>query len=677
MNGSQRIPILLLTLGMIWVGVIGTVNAQVIEEWAARYNGPDNLYDGISNMVLDSQNNVYVTGASHLGYAEYSFITIKYNTAGEELWVARHDGGRANDIAIDDDDNIYVTGSCYGDFCTIKYDSDGAEQWVAMYNFPGSRTDEGYAITLDEDGYVYIMGWHSWMDYVVIKYNAQGEEQWVAVYSGMGAIARDIAVDTDGNVYVTGSCLIDSTGLQCDYLTVKFDAEGQFQWAVSYNGSAILSDYATGIVLDESGNVYITGRAFMYDSLYDYTTIKYSPDGQEQWVSRYNGPANQDDEANAIAMDGDGFIYVTGTSAEEEGIFFPSYNYATVKYNQDGDEIWVTRYDGPEGQEDIAASITTDAENSVYVTGKSDVAPSEWDSHYEIISVKYDCDGQELWVANYAGPGNGDGDEANCIAVGSDGNVFVGGAGVVPNNGYDALTLMYGQPDIAVTITPYGLPIQIPASGGSFDYNVEIINNEPETVICDFWCDVTLPNGNQYGPVLGPVPLILSAGSTISRDRTQNVSGNAPAGIYRYNFFQGNYPDVVCNLANFPFEKLAGGDGEAIDEWTNSGDSFEGSTEIAASTEFLMLNCYPNPFNPSTVISFELRVASSVKLDVYNTNGCRVGVACPFGDLASTRLYPPGTHQITFDGFGLASGIYLYRVEAGGFTATGKMVLMK
>ncbi|TKJ42457.1 hypothetical protein CEE37_01885 [candidate division LCP-89 bacterium B3_LCP] len=93
--------------------------------------------------------------------------------------------------------------------------------------------------------------------------------------------------------------------------------------------------------------------------------------------------------------------------------------------------------------------------------------------------------------------------------------------------------------------------------------------------------------------------------------------------------------------------------------------------------DFALYEAHPNPFNPTTTINFELPVASLVELDVFDISGSRVGVACPFGGLAPTRIYTPGTHQITFDGSGLPSGIYIYRLQAGEFSAIGKMVLLK
>ncbi len=99
--------------------------------------------------------------------------------------------------------------------------------------------------------------------------------------------------------------------------------------------------------------------------------------------------------------------------------------------------------------------------------------------------------------------------------------------------------------------------------------------------------------------------------------------------------------------------------------------------ETVKPKQFELHGAYPNPFNPTATIRFDLPVASEVRLIVFDIRGSRVGVASPFGDLAPTRQYSPGSHQITFDGSNQASGIYLYCLTAGEFIATGKMVLLK
>ncbi|TKJ42215.1 hypothetical protein CEE37_00635 [candidate division LCP-89 bacterium B3_LCP] len=110
--------------------------------------------------------------------------------------------------------------------------------------------------------------------------------------------------------------------------------------------------------------------------------------------------------------------------------------------------------------------------------------------------------------------------------------------------------------------------------------------------------------------------------------------------------------------------------------WTFGGGDYLGIQEpvadIVSPFRSQLSQNFPNPFNPITTINFDLPVASLVKLDVFDINGRNVGA---FRE--TPKSYTPGTHQITFDGTGLPSGIYIYRLTAGDFTGIEKMVLMK
>src|SRR4030066_1102109 len=75
------------------------------------------------------------------------------------------------------------------------------------------------------------------------------------------------------------------------------------EWVARYHGPGNYDDYAKGIVADDSGNVYVTGHSYGQGSHHDYATTKYDADGIEQWVARYNGPGNYHDTPVAIALE--------------------------------------------------------------------------------------------------------------------------------------------------------------------------------------------------------------------------------------------------------------------------------------------------------------------------------------------------------------------------------------
>lgn len=96
----------------------------------------------------------------------------------------------------------------------------------------------------------------------------------------------------------------------------------------TYNGTGNGYDCAHAIELDESGNVYITGES-MGEGDSDYVTIKYDTNGNEIWIDRYDGPGSPD-SASSILVDRSGNVYITGGSVGSG----TSWDYTTIKYSQ-------------------------------------------------------------------------------------------------------------------------------------------------------------------------------------------------------------------------------------------------------------------------------------------------------------------------------------------------------
>jgi len=425
---------------------------QVTEEWVARYNGPGSYNDWARAIAVDSSGNVYVTGASDGWGSSSDYVTIKYNSAGVKQWMARYNsprnsGDEAYAIAIDSSGNVYVTGYSVGsgnylDYATIKYNSSGVQQWVARYNGPGNDYDVAYVIALDSSGNVYVTGESNGSgtsyDYATIKYNNTGVEEWVARYNGLGNdwdVAYAIALDSSGNVYVTGESA--GSGTSYDYATIKYNNSGVEEWVARYNGPGNDEDYAYAIALDSSGNVYVTGRSYGSGTSLDYATIKYNNAGVQQWVSRYNSPGNLSDYARAIAVDSSGNVYVTGRSIGS-GTYS---DYATIKYNSAGVQQWSSRYNGTGNVNDYANAIALDSSGNVYVTGWSYGSGTSNDDY---ATIKYNNAGVQQWVARYNGPGNED-DRAEAIDVDSSGNVYVTGGSDGSGTYYDYATIKYSQ----------------------------------------------------------------------------------------------------------------------------------------------------------------------------------------------------------------------------------------
>ncbi len=540
-----------------------TTAAQVWEEWVARYNGPVNGDDRAIDLAIDAAGNVYVAGESDQNNSEGDYCIIKYDSSGAQQWLAQYNGpGNDHDevwsLAVDVDGNVYVTGESNADgnnsgYCTIKYNSAGDQQWVARYDGPVNNQDYAYSVAVDADGNVYVTGGScgsgTGLDYCTIKYDSAGDQQWVARYNGPGSgedQARSLAIDTDGNVYVTGESYGSGTGL--DNCTIKYNSAGAQQWVARYNSMST----ATGVpnvylALDTDRNVYVTGRSYGSGTNYDYCTIKYNTSGAEQWVAQYDGPGNGEDYAYSLDIDADENVYVTGRS---EAVGNNS-DYCTIKYNSAGVEQWVARYDGSANDQDYAYSLALDSDRNVYVTGGSAAVGDNTD----YCTIKYDSAGAQQWIARYDGSAN-DQDYAYSLAAGSDGNVYVTGASVGSGTSFDCCTIKYSQ----------------------------------------------------------------------------------------------SSPPIVL-----PGEKSV--------------------------VEFRLYPPSPNPFNPTTTIRFDLPVASWVKLEVFDTQGRGVSPSGsgPEGGLrsATPTTYSAGTHEITFDGSSLPSGMYYYRLTAGTFAASGKMVLMK
>lgn len=383
----------------------------------------------------------------------------------QQEWVQHYGSGlapsydEATALVVDGSGNVYIAGFTSGrplglDYFTVKNSPAGAELWRAAYDGPDHGEDYAMAIAVDAGGNVYVTG-YSWganssYDYATVKYNSAGVQQWTQRYDGpdnSGDAAYALGVDGAGNVYVTGESF--STSTYSDWATIKYNSSGAQQWVQRYDGTGNYNDHAYDLAIDGAGNVYVTGRSYGSGSYYDYATLKYGNDGTQQWVQRYDGSGNDYDYALDLALDASGNVYITGYTYSSA----TRYDYATLKYNNAGVQQWVQTYNGPGNDYDIATVVAVDASGNVFVTGYSTGSGSR----YDFATIKYDNAGAQQWVQRNNGSGN-DYDYGLGLDLDASGNVYVAGYSYVPGASYDYVAIKYNNAGTQQWLQSYNGP---------------------------------------------------------------------------------------------------------------------------------------------------------------------------------------------------------------------------
>jgi uncharacterized delta-60 repeat protein len=246
--------------------------------------------DGAAAVAVDAGNNVIVTGGSANASFYSDCVTLKYSGAGIPLWTNRYDGPANGEdvpesVAVDANGDVVVTGHSYvaanygnADYLTLKYSSAGLPLWTNRYGGPGSGTHLAHALAIDRNGGVIVTGEAQggrFTDYATIKYSAAGLPLWTNRYDGPAGsadVARAVAVDADGNIFVTGFSA-DASGY-ADIATLRYTPDGIRVWAVRYDGPGHGNDFVSAVAVDARGHVIVAGSSTVGIPS-DYVTIQY------------------------------------------------------------------------------------------------------------------------------------------------------------------------------------------------------------------------------------------------------------------------------------------------------------------------------------------------------------------------------------------------------------------
>ncbi len=299
--------------------------------WSLHYASPEGVDEGALDMVLDSQDDIFITGYAMIGSQGKQALTMKISGSnGSIIWTDTFGGSDAEhdlawDIVIGSDDNPVISGivlesGAVANYFVRKMDSsDGSVIWdkrgtEAQYNVDSRGTwlsimDNGDVVmaqrTFGSNGY----------DIYLHRFAASnGSTVWSRTFDGPthgGDEPRDMIVDSEDNLLICG---VQDISWNYNYMVLKIDGDtGDTLWNANYDGPPGWYDVASSIAEGPDGTVLVTGLSDGTGTGWDWATIAYnSSDGAQVWEKRFDGPTSQSDEASHVIASPEGEVFVTG-----------------------------------------------------------------------------------------------------------------------------------------------------------------------------------------------------------------------------------------------------------------------------------------------------------------------------------------------------------------------------
>jgi len=234
---------------------------------------------------------------------------------------------------------------------TMTQVTELTEAWTKQWG--SAEWDIGESVALDSNDNIYVTGWTEGdidgnddagkADIVLTKWSGDGTEQWTRQWGSADLdYGNSVAIDSNDNIYVTGTTGGDLDGNNnagwSDIFLTKWDADGTEQWTRQWGSEE--TDYGNSVTVDSVGNIYVTGTTGgnldgnTNAGWYDIFLTKWSGDGTKQWTRQWG--SEETDSVQSASLDSKGNIYVTGWT--EGGL---SGNAEAVRY-----EIFLTKWSG-------------------------------------------------------------------------------------------------------------------------------------------------------------------------------------------------------------------------------------------------------------------------------------------------------------------------------------------
>jgi len=646
----------LVAFGLLLVAAAG--RAQLDTAWVRTFDGGQSDEDWVGDMVVGPDGSVYVAGCAVTGTGYEDIVVRKYDSTGTLAWTDTYagsgvDSDSAAALVLDAGGNLYVCGSTIltgtgMDMILLKYNSAGVRQWAKTYGRYGSTDDAAYDVCLAGTAVV-ITGYASDSDpyntdYCTVWYDgATGDTIRTRFYNKTPEYDEDVAVSVcasaTGEVYVTGYSYDEDTDY--DIATVRYRADGSQHWARRYNNEPWSDeDLGVTVVYDGASDAAVVGGVVL-DDLQDanYFVLKYDEAGDSLWSRQYDHyPAHDEDVLAAVAVDGAGNVYATGTSFDDSTDF----DVATIRYQADGMPVWTARHDGEE-LVDGALGAATDAQGNVLVTGYVERLTSDLD----IAVFKYDSAGGRLWSEVYANPASNLEDMGCCVAPGP-GGLYVAGSAAGATTGTDYIVIRYLERyhDIAVAglVVPESLRLADSLEPRAVVWNRGIYPDSCWFVFTNTWAEY-------------------AESSWVAVE----------AGAVETLGFSVWYPETTGTAALVCWSTLAGDlapENDTARAQVVVWDDTSGIAGLPVPAGRVELHVAPNPAVGATVVRLSLPGTEEGAVRLYDVTGSLV---VPAERVEATGAGRP--RLVRLDTSRLAAGVYFLKLAQGDREVTRKLVV--
>ncbi len=452
-------------------------------------------------------------------------------------------------------------------------------------------------------------------------------------------IAYSVQQTTDGG-YIYAGKTGPSLWYGTDALLVKTDSVGNIDWYRLYGGEEV--DDTKSVLQTSDGGYILAGRTASFGSgAVDMYVLKTNGQGDTLWTRTYGGISS--DNAESVQQTTDGGYVIAGDSRETYMDLFDMY---LVKIDSLGDTIWTRTYGGPNDRTAYCVRQTRDG-------GFILVGFNGGGVESDIYLVNTDSLGNLQWTGTYGG---NDYDRARSVLQTTDGGYIVVGS----THSYGA-----GGSDIYVVKTDsLGDTLWTRTYGGDgFEYADEVQQTIDGGYIIAGYTE-------SFGS--GGYDLYLLKINTVGDTIWTMVYGSEDSEYGRSVALTADGGYIVAG----EFRIYIPPNDYLIDAWlvkTGPDTAVSGAPSIQTIKpphSFALHPAYPNPFNPTTIISYDVPVRALVKVDIYNILGQHITTLL-------NQISDSGTHHLTWNAADSPSGIYFVQMEAGEHHQVKKVVLLK